>query len=77
MNKTTVFAFPVTVFLAWVLYVFTRAGNGPGLKWHMVANNLSFAATMAGVLYLVFTLITLTTLTTRYVMHVRGTSVSL
>lgn len=73
MNKTAVIAFPVTVLLAWILYVVTRTGNGPGLKWNMVANNLSFTFSMVGVLYVLFVLITLTTL---YFTAVRGASVS-
>ena len=57
MTHTAAIAFPITVFLAWVMYVIDRTGNGPGLKWHMVPNTVKFAATMVGVAYLVFAVI--------------------
>ncbi|MEP6834780.1 MAG: hypothetical protein ABJB74_15405 [Gemmatimonas sp.] len=72
MIRTAAIAFLVTVFLAWMTYVFTRTGNGPGFKWDMVANNCNFTFAIVGVLYLLFFLITGVTL---YFTQIRGGSV--
>ena len=71
MNKLAAVAFPVTVFLAWMLYVVTRTGNAPGHTWDMVPTNVIFTATMVGVLYVIFVLITGMTL---YFTQIRGSS---
>ena len=73
MTRTAAIAFPITVFLAWVMYVIDRTGNGPGLKWHMVPNTVTFAATMVGVAYLVFAVIAGVVV---YFTKIRGGSVS-
>lgn len=73
MNRTAAVAFPITLLLAWAFYVITRGGNGPGLKWDRVPNNVSFSAGMTGVAYVIFMIIALTVL---YFQRVRGSSAS-
>lgn len=73
MSRIAAVALPFTLFLAWCTYVVTRAGDGPGLKWERVSNNVSYAATITGVAYLLFVLAVCVVL---YLQRARGTSVS-
>lgn len=69
MTRTAAIALPITAFLAWWMYVVTRAGSGPGLKWDRVPNHVSFAISIVGSLYLVFVIVALSVL---YFTRVRG-----
>lgn len=73
MNKTAAIVFPITLFLAWMTYVVTRTGSGPGLKWDRVPDHLSFTFTMVGVAYLIFVVISGIVL---YFTQIRGASVN-
>ncbi|MEP6763220.1 MAG: hypothetical protein ABJB66_02860 [Gemmatimonadaceae bacterium] len=73
LNRTTLIAFPIALFLAWWMYVVTRAGNGPGFQMSRVSNNAMFAVSILGVVYLVFVVIALFVL---YFGNVRGQNVS-
>lgn len=73
MNRTAAIAFPFTLFLAWVVYVSSRPGNGPGLQWSRIPDNVSYTVAISGTLYLVFVLIALVVL---YFTRIRGEPVS-
>lgn len=69
MTRTAAFALPITAFLAWWVYVATRAGNGPGFKWDKVSQNVYFTIAVVGTAYLIFVIIALLVL---YFTRVRG-----
>ncbi|MEO7997537.1 MAG: hypothetical protein ABI852_08835, partial [Gemmatimonadaceae bacterium] len=71
LPRTAAIALPITAFLAWWLYVVTRAGNGQGLKWDKVPQNVNFAVSIVGTLYLIFVIIALIVL---YFTRIRGGS---
>lgn len=71
LTRTAAIALPITAFLAWWLYVVTRSGNGQGLKWEKVPHDVNFVISIAGTLYLIFTIIALAVL---YFTRARGSS---
>lgn len=69
LTRTAAIALPITAFLAWWMYVVTRAGSGPGLKWDRVTDHVYFAVSIVGSLYLVFVIVALSVL---YFTRIRG-----
>lgn len=62
LTRTAAIALPITAFLAWWMYVVTRAGSGPGLKWDRVPNHVYFTISIVGTVYVVFVLVALAVL---------------
>jgi hypothetical protein len=73
MTRTTTIAFFITLFFVWWMYIVTRTGTGPGLRWERVPGDMQFTVEITGLFYLVFVVIALTVL---YFKQVRGHNVA-
>ena len=69
MPRTAAIAFPFVLALAWYVHVTNRAGDGPGLQWGRIPQNVSYTAALTGTAYALFVLVALIVL---YFTRIRG-----